>query len=96
MSRSLTNTTDPWILMQDVGPDCPPLKTAAEIEDDDSAVTLRLSTEQVTAIRDALRDDLIEDWCSECGKERSPGGPDDDLRPQDHDPACVCGQEALF
>lgn len=75
-----------FVLWRDVLPTC---IESVVMQDDDGRVTLRLTPEQVTAIRDALRDALIADWCDECGKERSPGGPDDDLRPQDHDPDCA-------
>lgn len=66
MSRSLTNTTDPWILMQDVGPDCPPLKTTAEMEDG-----VRFTTDEADELRGLIHYALCEDQCHCCGRHVS-------------------------
>lgn len=58
-------------------------------EGDDAQVTLRLTPEQLTAIRDAVRDLLIAAQCCECGKHRADGGEWDDLRRCDHEDGCA-------
>lgn len=56
--------------------------------DTEAQVTLRLTAFQAVVLRDLLHDDLVEDYCCECGQEKAPDS-GDDLRESDHGPECA-------
>lgn len=52
-----------WLSMQDVVPDCPPLKTAAEMEDG-----VYFTPYEAHLLWGIIRDSLCDDQCHCCGR----------------------------